>query len=517
MGKNIICLGTLGMMVFCVIGLFVVHGFMQSKDRKSFFYCLSISTVTYACFVLSKHYSVDSFNLIFDPGAYWHMQLGRYLNCGELLLQELFHLHPVIHQQFFAVFWILSVAIAVCVINDAMVRAFKPDAMLMEFVILASTALSFINVFFMEFVLFPEIMGLNVFGVIALALAIWFALRRKKFWIRWGISFVFLMIALGNYQSYLGIYETFVLMGTFFLWKDYRKEKYINLLMVLLAGGGASFINVIFVKALVSSHILSDSGRGASLQLETILSNLRAILLYQKRFWLDADGFLPAGVMPVFGILLLAVICRVVYKIAFSEKVEYILIILMSAALGFAPHIIESRILLTPRSNLAIWSVIAVIMISGTPFVQKKLSGTVLTAAGALMLMLNVFVMQDMAANNQMVNAADFVEANQICDEIRKYEADTGKTIIKLAVGYDTEPTVYQPFSRYKNSELGARILVTSYSGYRLIGYELGRSLEKINIPDEIYNSYFAGKNWNCMNLQEQMQLEGDTAYLIIY
>ena len=84
-------------------------------------------------------------------------------------------------------------------------------------------------------------------------------------------------------------------------------------------------------------------------------------------------------------------------------------------------------------------------------------------------------------------------------------------------VGYDEEPTIYQPFSRYKIAEFGTRILVTSYSGYKLISYMLGRPLEKIDMSDEIYNQYFKVENWNCLDVNEQMWFENETAYLIIY
>lgn len=51
--------------------------------------------------VISDHYSVDSFNLVYDMGPYWQMQIGRYVNCGVILLAEQMGINQVIMQRFF--------------------------------------------------------------------------------------------------------------------------------------------------------------------------------------------------------------------------------------------------------------------------------------------------------------------------------------------------------------------------------------------------------------------------------
>lgn len=86
-----------------------------------------------------------------------------------------------------------------------------------------------------------------------------------------------------------------------------------------------------------------------------------------------------------------------------------------------------------------------------------------------------------------------------------------------MAARGDLNPTYYQPNSRYKNWELGARIMSTYYSNYRLIGYTLNKNLERKDMSDEIYEKYFAGKDWNCLNVEEQTILINDTLYLVIY
>lgn len=519
--NNIIRLCTLLMMTCCIVGFCVVAKETKTKIKapKIILMILGMVSCAYACLVISMHYSVDSFNLIYDTGAYWHMQLGRYLNCGEILWEELLGLNPVTDQRFFAILWIVSLSISIYVVNDAMNTVFNGDSdKWKQLAVLAAVSLSFINIFMMEFVLFPEMMAFNIYGVIALSLAIWFALRNKGFLKRWLLAFLFLMIALGNYQSYIGVFEAFVLVGFFFSWRGKQKEKYKNLSMSLIVGGLASAINVILVKVLVAYNILSDSGRGAGLELKTIIHNVNVLWHYQKVLWLNADGLMPRYIMPLLAVSLLVILVYTIKGLVKAEKIEFIIIVFVSYFLGFAPHIIENNIWLTPRSNLAIWSVIASLLIAGTNVQWKtKIGIKTVVSVCTCILFVNIFVMQDMAANNQAVNAADFVEADQICNKIKEYEAETGNVIQRVAIGYDKEPTIYQRFSRYKKAEFGARILVTSYSGYRLISYQLGRSLQKIDMPELIYNEYYKNKNWDCLDVNEQLMFENDTAYLMIY
>ena len=45
----------------------------------------------------------------------------------------------------------------------------------------------------------------------------------------------------------------------------------------------------------------------------------------------------------------------------------------------------------------------------------------------------------------------------------------------------------------------------------------INKNLERKDMSDEIYEKYFAGKDWNCLNVEEQTILINDTLYLVIY
>ena len=258
----------------------------------------------YGCLALSKHYSVDSFNVLFDMAPYWHLMLGRYLNCSIILWAIKWGINCVVQQQFFAVLWILGCTVTVFIVDDALQKILIPKSFCRQGAITLCVSLAFANIFMMEFLLFPELMMPTVLGAIALGLSIWFALSDFSYFTKWCFSFVFLLIALGNYQGYIGIFEAFVLVSIL-LKHCNSKRTYSELFTALLTGGFASVINVAVVKILIHVGFIVPSGRDASISIATICRNIIQLCLYQFRFWKNADGLMPLGVMPVIGILLL--------------------------------------------------------------------------------------------------------------------------------------------------------------------------------------------------------------------
>lgn len=470
----------------------------------------------YGCLIITRHFSVDSFNLLFDMSAYWNLQLGRWGNCGILLLAEQFGISQVVYQQVFAVLWILSATALVFMISDVIWTQWGNTLFRERCIIALFVCIAFVNVFYMEFLLFPEVFIHNICGNLALGLSIWFVFTRLKPIIKWILSFIFLFITLGNYQSYIGIYVAFVFIGIFIGKDKTIKEKVINLFETLICGGLASVGNVLLLKLLIQFNILPDSGRGVSLSLVTLLNNISELAAYQISFWKNADGLMGILIMPLAGMLLLVGVISAMTKLKKKDVMLFGIMMICSYILAYAPHLIESGIFLSPRSNIAIWSVLSGIFIVGYLFFSES-GKKLFFICYMLFLGCNIFFMQDIAANQSAVNAADFVESKQICSGILAYEEKTGNKVEKIAMCTDVNPTLYQSFSRYNNRELGKRIMITMYSNYRLLGVRLNRSLEKTDMPEEIYNMYFQGKDWDCLNLEEQLVFDGNTMYLAIY
>ena len=523
--QNTIIIVTLLMIALCCVntGFFLKKLWNGFENKYDFLWLFLIITVLflagYGCMMASDHYSVDSFNLVFDMSPYWHMQIGRYVNCGVILLALKAGVNQVIMQRFFIAVWLVTLVLMSVMITVSIAKQMGKMKKNTFFVLLLAVSLSFLNVFAMELMLFPEMAMVFIPGNLALGLAVYTVLCEENSRKKWLLCVAYLIIALGSYQSYVGIFEAYVLIGIFFKWKDETKKRYFNALTALAIGGIISVFNVVLVKILINLGLIADSGRGATFKISDILLNTKNVIRYQASFWKDADGILPPVIMPLLGIVLLCIIVSELRKLDFEKKVFYILLIAGCYLLGFAPHLLESSQVMSPRSNIAVWSVIAVVFITGINNMREnyKLLDKVIIAVSGLLIGINCFVMQDMAANEQAMNAIDIMEAKQISEQVLKYENETGNIITEVAARGDLNSTYYQPDSRYKNWELGARIMSTYYSNYRLIGFVLNRSLERKDMPDKIYEKYFDGKDWNCLNVEEQMVLIDDTLYLAVY
>ena len=505
----------------CALGYIIYWLYNSNAEKKK--ELLKIFSITiimllmgYGCMLISKHYSVDSFNVKIDMSPFWHLQLGRYWNCGVILLAIRCGINMVESQQLWFAIWIVCTAVMVVMIYDSINNCAILVTEKKKWLLLFVIGIAVLNIYTMELMLFSEmamvLAGANLF----LGISIHSSLNEQK--MHWVVAIFFLTAAIGSYQSYIGVYEAYVLIGLYLKNRESIKKRYVQTLYALSIGGAISIFNVFLTKALIELGIIVDSGRGAGLSAEILKRNIVELLKYQKKFWLNGDGIFPFNLMVLMGVGALGIfIFTMVLQKGIEKKAFLACIILGVYVLAFATHLIEQNITLTPRSNLAIWSFISILFILGIFLTENKYVINLMGLILCVIMICNVLTMQDMASNEQAMNAIDYKEAELICKKIISYEQNTGNIISKIATCEDTDCSHYQKLSRYRNYELGARIMTTSYSNYRLIGTILGQSIEKVDMPDHIYADNFAEKNWENLELDEQLVFDDDTLYLCIY
>lgn len=280
-------------------GYFLYRMWKQFENKVFFFMCYVVAIVLvmsgYGCMVISDHYSVDSFNLLFDTSAYWYLQIGRYMNCGILLIAEKWNLNQVIVQKESMFLWCLSVIFMIMMISISLAKNIIQLSIKKFLLLITTVSLSVINVFTMELMLFPETAMVLIFGNLSLGLSIFVALSESSRKRKWLLCSIYLLAALGSYQSYIGIFGAFSFIGLYLKWRDDRKRRYMEIGIAVLVGGIVSFFNVLLVKLLVIVGLIVDVGRGATFHIIDILSNIKRLAEYQKLFWKDADGILPMG------------------------------------------------------------------------------------------------------------------------------------------------------------------------------------------------------------------------------
>lgn len=97
----------------------------KQKLCAAFLLCIVVVSIGYGCLIVSNHYSVDSFNLVWDMGPFWHMQIGRYVNCSMILLAQLFGWNQVLQQNMFLLFWMITLIVMIMMIAISLAKCLQ--------------------------------------------------------------------------------------------------------------------------------------------------------------------------------------------------------------------------------------------------------------------------------------------------------------------------------------------------------------------------------------------------------
>lgn len=504
------------------------------KVFAAIFFCYAL---TFSCLVWRMHFSSDSYIQVYRMDDFWHLSLGRFMNYLYTVVIGSLGLNTVADQRIFLCIWIVAMSGATLVLEETFARFLGNRATLVHRMMLALVAMiAYLNVFNLELILFPEMATFMASAMLCVSGAVWFFLHGRG-WMRF-LSIPLLFIALGSYQSLIGSFVAFTLAGILCrLWADGDVRKaVISSLTCGVVAVVESVGNIAFLKLLIARGVAWDTGRGANFALSNILSNTRAILEYQVGLLLSADGLLPGPWFLAYAIVLVTLLVVVCAKTTIGQRVVLVLALLVSVLFAFAAHFIEQHIDLTPRSNIAVWATLAAFgcfaMVSLMRMTEKltPLRRTS-TAAGqtnaiavlgittVVFLLINGLAIQDIAQDTFVSNYEDRRIAEMVGAELDAYEARTGVEVTHIAKTNDQDPVYVYPEIRYVDSQLGIRSLVVSYNtGYKdLINYATGRHLEAVEMPEDVYAEHFAGKNWQGLDLDEQLVIIGDTAYLAVY
>ena len=134
---------------------------------------------------------------------------------------------------------------------------------------------------------------------------------------------------------------------------------------------------------------------------------------------------------------------------------------------------------------------------------------------GVLYVMIHLFFSDLIITDHFVSNAIDEVYVNMLYTEILKYENETGIEVKKLAVMNDIDsPPFYKQVS-YVSGQINERAIDSGpISVIRIV---TGRTFEKIDMPKNIREQYFKDKNWDYFDLEQQLVIEGDTAYWCVF
>jgi hypothetical protein len=125
----------------------------------------------------------------------------------------------------------------------------------------------------------------------------------------------------------------------------------------------------------------------------------------------------------------------------------------------------------------------------------------------------NTYISYRVETSRFETNRLDINIARTVYQEILQYEKDTGRIVTRIAFRHDEAPTLcYPDLVCYGNF----RAMGRDWTIIPLMSINAGRKFSEAPMPDMIYNSLFAGKNWDSFNKQ-QIAIQDDTLYLMLY
>ena len=193
--------------------LFMKNLWIKTQDLKVYVYTFLgtflLLFMGYGCLIASHHFSVDSFNLIFDMIPEWHLSLGRYTNAGVILLGEMLGFNQVIDQRKFMILWLITLTIMIVMIAEAIAKYMKEMTIKKYAAVIVAVALSFLNVFGMELMLFAEMAMVFALSNLTLGLSIYYLLSDMKPLKKWLAITFFLIVSIGLIFSPDGTSFTF--------------------------------------------------------------------------------------------------------------------------------------------------------------------------------------------------------------------------------------------------------------------------------------------------------------------
>ncbi|MBQ6020814.1 MAG: glucosyltransferase domain-containing protein [Clostridia bacterium] len=495
----------------------------RGENARAFVFLLLGNLVAYLplCVFHGKSYSFDS-PAILVKGDWVHyggfIDSYRYIGALVYKIYSLTGHNPIENSTPDIVLFILLAAVGTAAFVYALRKRLKIEGVLPLAAIELAVLLSVENAWFSAILTFPESIFLAGVGLVCCFCALIVFMRRRSVW-TWLLSAVLLLCAVATYQQYLSVFIIFAIaiVSAELTAESGSRPKNVFLAYFKTAVFLAATCAVYFAvgKAVAKTFDIAGSTRTA-LTLEAIMENIRYFATHQRSFLWGRGTFkteiLTAAFLSLGGLWF---VCLLVFTLKKKEFFKAGLIAASYAAAYVSGYLLG--LISVSHENRALFALFSIFFLFTLGIVAKspkKLLSAVPACILAVVFAANVFVIIRTGNNHRLQNAADIDCAERISEAIDAYEKTSGVTVTKLAYCRDAA----------QEPEHGDSLFYYDYALEPLLTLKSSRytpGVEKIytfsDVPEQIYGQYFAGKDWHSLDLEEQLIIIDDTAYLCVY
>ena len=486
---------------------------IMAIEKKNIFFTILIGSIIVALFTygifIRMHYSVDTYSVFFEDNANIQLLNSRYLNfvIGSLLIN--LGINPVIYQCLFTVILILSlswcmVRTTYCV--DAIIN-FNNDSIL-RVIIWLIVSVAFINVFVLEWFLYPEI---TLYYSIAILFAVEAAMiiRKNQTLKNYILAFCFLMIALFSYQAvmpvFIIVYLTYVVID-----HDIQYKMKAIFGGILVGALGSIFLIII------QKVFYIGGSRTANLSLKSIIENIHELLVFQKDLWINQMGFFLEYSL-ILVIILIAVLFCYYKRLTLKNIVKIVMILAINYCIIFMPHLVSSNLWLAQRTLVAFWAFISSIGIIAIWVLRDDRGKYALGLMYAFIVLLNIGFIWEIGNNHFYSNAKDYQYICKIEETIDQYERESGIEVKKISTCQDKNFRYSYSDVKYVYCDTNVKCFSVPWGDVTAINYYTESNYMKVDMDDEIFNRNFKDKDWDMFYPSEQMVFDNDTLYICFY
>lgn len=471
--------------------------------------------------MLFPHNSPDTFDFSMNNGYKSVLLNGRVAAYFATLLFK--------GMDMFKMSWLTSILSMIFLTASSIIVYSKISRTLGKNSLIAAGAIAilFCNTFMAEIFYFTEVSYAITLSILFATLAL-LPVKRDMQVEDFLDSMTLLLISLNFYQAALGYYVALSLVLIYFYYGGNLTRAGIQDSFKALASGlTASLACFMELRLLQITGIINKTGRSGDINFGIITENLRTLYgVISERVLLTGNLTYPKYFLLIFLAIVHAVLIFAMYKrrATLRNYVYCLAIIMISRAAVYAPHMLTTSIWPTPRSILSFWSILSVPVLF-IEFWRDNININVKRIALSIVILilgLNIACSNFIEFKIFASNKADREVSQKIQARINEYENDTGNKVEKIIFRNDDRPTWVYKSVGYGCYDICTRLYSTSWgAGVSLMGYVSNRLYEKRAMTDEefsrVFEEVFNKRDWDALNLDEQLAFSGNICYLVSY
>ena len=490
------------------------------KNRRQiveFIFSLFVLTALFGG-LIRRAYNADTITYMVyaKDDADVRIRAGRYL---VALFDVILYKLGIKTTDFMPVLLILSLlvlALTMVVLLGVFKRFFSSENILFSAGFALAVGLGFYNVLFSEYFMFTEVTFFYSVGFLmaVIGVKLFVESAKGKAW-----AYLLFLLAACTYQ-YAVVFAAIVLAFYYMLLNDFRwtKKAVVDELLGTILPMSTGIICMISIK--IVGQIYPDLASVKPYTTESISSKLADVISSLLLFAKSSYTLIAAKYVP--GIILLLSIGLCIYLLVkgkgIKEALFFAVVVLGSFVLMLVIPLLGTGFSFPPRMSFCIYLIQGLVIVTAMHLLKEGSAETFLKITAYVVIgyvWIQMIACSFITSGRYVSNTLDKNYSRIILNEIEKYEERTGVTVTKLSVTNDLRAPAFYEESRTYYGQINERII--GQSTRSLIEAIWGRHFEHGDFSQEVYDEYFAGKDWDFFDVNEQLVIVDDTAYLCVY